>query len=150
MILDSRALLLCRLGKAHPALPACLYYSSEELDVLEDYKRKLPVHAQSIVAKPATQLPPSEETDLQLPQSCAVDTALQNRKPTQSSAQSSSLSLFQANLLVAMLAGFWARKSDGHPGSKILAEGLVILSALVQDRKLIAQGPASGLQESLE
>lgn len=42
MILAWRALSLCRLGKAHPALPASLYYSSEELDVLEDYKKKFP------------------------------------------------------------------------------------------------------------
>lgn len=41
-----------------------------------------------------------------------------------------------------MLAGFWARKRDGHPGPKILAQGLVILSALVQDRKLTAHASA--------
>jgi hypothetical protein len=39
--------------------------------------------------------------------------------------------ILQANILVAMLAGFWARKSDGHPGAQILAEGLQILDALV-------------------
>jgi hypothetical protein len=42
------------------------------------------------------------------------------------------LSLFQANLLVAMMAGFWGRKSDGHPGPKTLAAGLEILAALVE------------------
>lgn len=36
-----------------------------------------------------------------------------------------------ANVVTAAFAGFWARKSDGHPGAKILAEGLKILQALV-------------------
>lgn len=40
MIVAWRALLLCRLGKQHPALPASLYYSEEELAVLEVYKKK--------------------------------------------------------------------------------------------------------------
>ena len=39
--------------------------------------------------------------------------------------------MLQANILVAMLAGFWARASDGHPGALILAEGLRVLEALV-------------------
>jgi hypothetical protein len=139
MIVAWRALLLCRLGKAHPALPASLYYSLEELAVLDDYKKKLPAHAQSVVAQPATELPPPEPTDLPLPPSGHVKPeARRNRQPT----LCSSLSLFQANLLVAILAGFWARKSDGHPGPKILAQGLVILSALVDDRKLTAQASA--------
>jgi hypothetical protein len=30
-----------------------------------------------------------------------------------------------------MLAGFWARASDGHPGALILAEGLRVLQVLV-------------------
>ena len=37
MIVAWRALLLCRLGRDHPALPASLYYSAPELAVLEDY-----------------------------------------------------------------------------------------------------------------
>jgi hypothetical protein len=39
--------------------------------------------------------------------------------------------LYQANVLVAMLGGFWARKADGHPGPDLLGAGLVILNALV-------------------
>ena len=35
MIVASRVLLLSRLGKAHPDLPAELFYSPEELEVLE-------------------------------------------------------------------------------------------------------------------
>jgi len=30
-----------------------------------------------------------------------------------------------------MLAGFWARLGDGHPGAQILAEGLRELQAMV-------------------
>ena len=42
------------------------------------------------------------------------------------------LTLLQANLLVATLAGFWARKADGHPGPDLMGRGLLILNALVQ------------------
>ena len=41
------------------------------------------------------------------------------------------MSVLQANILVAMLVGFWARPADGHPGPRILADGLTILRALV-------------------
>jgi len=49
----------------------------------------------------------------------------------------------QANILVAMLAGFWARPADGHPGAQILAEGLHILHALVWYQKDIDPPGAS-------
>jgi hypothetical protein len=90
MIIASRVLLLTRLGKEHPNLPAELFYSPEELEVL--------------VAKKA-------ET---------------RRYP-----QSTKLTVLQANILVAMLAGFWGRAGDGHPGAKILTEGLRLLEAIV-------------------
>ena len=45
--------------------------------------------------------------------------------------ESTKLTVLQANILVAMLAGFWGRAGDGHPGVKILAEGLRLLEALV-------------------
>ena len=41
MIVASRALLLARLGKEHPQLPAELFYSPQELKVLE-VKKKIP------------------------------------------------------------------------------------------------------------
>ena len=90
MIVASRALLLNRLGKDHPELPAELFYSPEELEVL-DVKKK---------------------------DSGKFLTATK-------------LTLLQANILTAMLAGFWARPSDGHPGAQILAEGLRELHAMV-------------------
>ena len=90
MIVASRALLLCRLGKEHPDLPAELFYSPDELEVLAVKKK---------------------ETGRYL--------------------DSSKLKLFQANILVAMLVGFWGRAGDGHPGPRILAEGLRVLRALV-------------------
>lgn len=89
MIIASRALLLNRLGKEHPDLPAELFYSSAELEVLEVKK-----------------------------------------KETGRYTQSTKLSVLQANILVAMLAGFWGRSSDGHPGAQVLSEGLRILQAL--------------------
>ena len=39
--------------------------------------------------------------------------------------------MLQANVLVAMLAGFWGRECDGHPGAQVLAEGLRLLHVLV-------------------
>lgn len=92
IIVAWRVLLLARLGKEHPNLPADLFYTSEELDILELKKKELPRY-------------------------CAAGPG--------------KLSVLQANILVAMLAGFWARKSDGHPGAKLLAEGLRILQAVV-------------------
>jgi hypothetical protein len=41
MIIASRALLLNRLGKEHPDLPAELFYTSDELEVIEVKKKKL-------------------------------------------------------------------------------------------------------------
>jgi hypothetical protein len=42
------------------------------------------------------------------------------------------LTLLQANLLVAMLGGFWARQADGHPGPDLMGRGLLMLSGLVE------------------
>lgn len=42
MIVAWRVLLLCRLGKTHPHLPASLLYSPQELAVLEVFKKKFP------------------------------------------------------------------------------------------------------------
>ena len=61
LVIASRVMLLTRLGKTHPDLPAAVFYSAEEL---------------------------------------------------------------------AVLGGFMARTSDGHPGAKCLGEGLRILHAL--------------------
>ena len=104
MIVASRVLLLSRLGKEHPQLPAELLYTSEELEVLEVKK-----------------------------------------KETAKYAQSQKLTVLQANILVAMLAGFWCRTGDGHPGPQILAEGLRLLQALVWFAKQM-KGAQSGRQ----
>jgi hypothetical protein len=138
MIVAWRALMLCRLGKAQPSWKASFFYSSEELEVLELYRPKLPRHA---LAQPNTLPtdPATEQEQDQLAEKCAAEEGLPSR--TQSMAESSELTLIQANLLVAMLANFWARKSDGHPGPKVLAEGLMILAALVHHRKLLGAVP---------
>jgi hypothetical protein len=49
------------------------------------------------------------------------------------------LTVFQANLLVAMLGGFWARKLDGHPGPELMGRGLLILSGVVWWEKIKRQ-----------
>ncbi len=43
----------------------------------------------------------------------------------------SRLTILQANLILAMLVGFWGRVGDGPPGAQILAEGLSCLQMLV-------------------
>jgi hypothetical protein len=98
MIIASRVLLLTRLGKEHPELPAELFYRPEELAVL------------AVKKKAAGRYPKSPK-----------------------------LTLLQANILVAMLAGFWGRVSDGHPGPQILAEGLRLLETLVWYQKQCTQ-----------
>ena len=103
MIVASRVLLLSRLGKAHPDLPADLFYSPEELQVL-DVKKK------------------------------------ESRKYP----DAPKLSVLQANILVAMLVGFWGRAGDGHPGPRILAEGLRVLRTLVwYERQRHNDGPTA-------
>jgi hypothetical protein len=42
MIVAWRVLLLCRLGKAHPHLPASVLYTPEELAILEAFKKNGP------------------------------------------------------------------------------------------------------------
>lgn len=90
MIIASRVLLLSRLGKEHPELPATVAYSPEELAVLEVKK-----------------------------------------KETGKFSESPKLTVLQANILTAMLVGFWGRTGDGHPGAQILSEGLRTLQSLV-------------------
>lgn len=92
MIVASRLLLLKRLGKEHPDLPADLFYSPQELAVLEVKKKETGKFQSEAKAK---------------------------------------LTVFQANILTAMLVGFWGRDCDGHPGDQILGEGLEALHLLV-------------------
>jgi hypothetical protein len=139
MIVAWRALMLCRLGKAHPAWKASFFYSAEELAVLEVYRDKLPRHARSEPNTPSLDAATQEQQDQLAEQSAAEEGLAPPPKP---SAHPSSLTLFQANILVAMLVGFWARKGDGHPGPKLLAQGLMILAALVIDRQLTKSAAA--------
>ena len=90
MIVASRVLLLNRLGKEHPDIPAALFYSAEELAILEVKK-----------------------------------------KETGKFPSSPKLTVLQANILTAMLVGFWGCERDGHPGTGILGEGLRALHLLV-------------------
>jgi hypothetical protein len=90
MIVASRVLLIKRLGKEHPDLPADLFYSQQELAVLEVKKK---------------------------------ETGKFKSEPK--------LTIFQANVLTAMLVGFWGRDCDGHPGDQILGEGVEALHLLV-------------------
>jgi hypothetical protein len=125
MTVAFRAQLLCRLGKESPNLPANLYYTEEELWVLEAHKDQLPQWVRSMEIDEAPQSSPSAKP--RLPSSKA------KKKST------STLCLLQANLLTAKLAGYWGRKSDGHPGPKTLASGLDVLAKLVKFLHLVAQ-----------
>ena len=64
------------------------------------------------------------------------------KKETGRYTQSTKLTVLQANILVAMLAGFWGRAGDGHPGAEVLAEGLRILQALTWYAGQCAKQPA--------
>jgi hypothetical protein len=139
MIVAWRALMLCRLGKGHPAWKASLFYSPDELAVLEVYREKLPRHARAVPSSPTSEQPGSQELEDKAAEDAATATGL--RAQIELGGSPSSLTLFQANLLVAMLAGFWARKSDGHPGPKLVAQGLMILAALVSHQQLTRLAP---------
>jgi hypothetical protein len=111
MIVAWRAQMLCRLGKQSPNLPAHLHYSQAELAVLEVYKKNTPVAA--------PEAPVASD----------------------GSVSSSTMSLAQANLLVARLGGFWGRKGDGHPGAQSLGRGLELLAALVHYGQIVGLTP---------
>ena len=122
MIMAWRAQMLCRLGKESPNLPAELYYSQQELAVLEVYKKK-----DTPVATPKQ----GQRLDSPKRAPAAQDAAVAK----------SALSLAQANMLVAMLGGFWGRKGDGHPGAESLGRGLELLAALVHHCEMITLAP---------
>jgi hypothetical protein len=137
MMVAWRAQLLCRLGKQSPNLPASLYYSFQELRVLEVHRQRLPQWAHAQPPQPHGASPGLEQ-----PQSVG-EKLKRTGTLSQHQTDPSSLSLLQANLLVAMLAGFPARKGDGHPGPKTLSRGLEILVRLVELLELVgvAQEP---------
>lgn len=134
MIVAWRAQILCRLGKESPNLPAWLYYSQEELAVLEVYKKKLPQHVSSVQSTPV----PEPAQDKETPEQSRPPVDCRQQAPAAAGpiAGRSTLSLLQANMLVAMLGGFWGRKGDGHPGAQLLGRGLELLGALVDFRAL--------------
>ena len=63
------------------------------------------------------------------------------RAPQPASPVPNPLTILQANLILAMLVGFWGRAGDGPPGAQILVEGLSRLQMLVWFQDLCA--PAS-------
>ena len=128
MIVAWRAQMLSRLGKQSPNLPAELYYSQAELEVLEVYKKKTPVatpeQSQPVVSPDPPSTGPSR------------------------SVTGSTMSLAQANLLVAMLGGFWGRKGDGHPGAESLGRGLELLATLVHHCEILRLRPKQSRHRS--
>ena len=132
----SRAHLLCRLGKEHPNLPASLYYSTQELAVLDVYKKKIPQWLRTAEFSPAPkpELPGNSRqgTKPMAPQESAPPAG--DPVPGELA-----LSVCRANMLVAMLGGYWGRKGDGLPGPKMLAQGLMVLAGLVEFRQLSEQ-----------
>jgi len=76
------------------------------------------------------------------PESVDTGTATAQSQPSQ---VKSALTLLQANLLVAVLGGFWARKADGHPGPDLIARGLLILNALVKWERIKKVRPKNPL-----
>ena len=89
MIVAWRTLLLCRLGKEQPNLPASLHYSAQELAILDAYKKKLPLRVRS--AESSSQLirrQPEDSPASPLSASKAETTA----KPGKPAVQSSGLS----------------------------------------------------------
>lgn len=142
MMVAWRVLLSCRLGKAHPHLPASVLYSPEELAILEIYKKKASRPSPGPRPKPAEPLAPPEtlaEIEAELRayrQACDPALASQQVSSWASAlaqlASQAAMSLGEANCLTAQLAGFFPRPAYPHPGAKVLARGLLILAELVR------------------
>lgn len=148
LIVAWRVLLLCRLGKEHPHLPASVLYSPEELAILEVYKKK------SSNLPPAACPPPSEplisqealdqiQVEIQAYQKASglalSEASVNVSAPASSPSKSrsaSNMTLWEANCLTAQLAGFWGRKGDGHPGPDVIGRGLLILAELVRYERI--------------
>lgn len=143
MIVAWRARLLCRLAKQEPNQPASLQYTPEELSVLEAYREKLPRWARSLQAQPTP--PPGSVDEASKPPpfpSGASPEQAPGGPPSQEPlGRHGSFSLLQANLLVAMLGGFWGRKGDGYPGPTMIGRGLMVLAELVRFSRLTADAP---------
>ena len=150
MMVAWRVLLLCRLGKEHPHLPASVLYSPEELAILEVYKKKafrLPPPPCPQPSEPLT----DHETLAQL-QACqkAGDPARPSPSvnwsapatPLSKPTSKDGMNLWEANSLTAQLAGFWARKADGHPGPDVMGRGLLLLAELVRYERMRKAQPA--------
>ena len=67
---------------------------------------------------------------------CAAEAAGPGPAHSQASPPKCGLTLFQANVLVATLGGFWARQADGHPGPDLMGRGMLMLHALVEWERL--------------
>lgn len=148
MIVAWRVLLLCRLGKEHPHLPASVLYSPEELAILEVYQKK----ARSTPPPPCSgpsKLPELRESvaliqaelrELQKASDPALPSPHVNFPAPASVASKSTtkacMSLWEANCLTAQLAGFWGRKGDAHPGPDVMGRGLLILAELVRYERI--------------
>lgn len=140
MMIAWRARLLCRLAKEQPNLPASLHYAPEELAVLEAYRPQLPRWAggspqtsscTSTSAAPALPQPSPHPTGAPAP---AIA-----ENPRSSSSGPPALTLLQANVLVAMLAGYHARKGDGPPGPILVGRGLALLVEVVRYTRLVSK-----------
>jgi hypothetical protein len=141
MIVAWRVLLSCRLGRDHPNLPASVLYSPEELAILEVYKKKSSSQPPRPFPKPAEQLERQEilaqlEAELEAyRQACGQ--GLPSRMALVAEPPGSAMmSLVEANVLTAALAGFFPRKAYPYPGPKALARGLLILAELVRYERI--------------
>ena len=143
MIVAWRVLLLCRLGKAHPHLPASVLYSPGELAILEVLKKK----RHRLTTRPPQRRPRRWPASQSLRPMRLVPRRLLpvlpplRASPIQPNIKPSTLTLLQANLLVAVLAGFWARKVDGHPGPDLMGRGLLMLNGLVNWERIKKSAP---------
>lgn len=148
MIIAWRARLLCRLSKQEPNLPASLQYTAEELEVLEAYRDQLPRWVREPQPSRPAEADKVEEgaapPHLEAPREPSPDPPeVAPSGPTLPQRAGNELTILQANVLVAMFAGFWGRKGDGHPGPRLMTEGLAALNHLVIYRRILKAQTAS-------
>lgn len=133
MIVADRVLLMVRLGKDHPDLPASVVYTPEEVRLLEVLKEKAPIAR--LLDRPANP-PLAQSQKTQSSKKGVVETSQSEESLALHAEGTSGLTIFQANLILASLTGSWCRRADKHPGAQTVAEGLRVLHLLIWYERL--------------
>lgn len=156
MIVATRVLLMVRLGKEHPDLPASVLYTPDEVRMLETIRKKAPEtcpterapspRPSSLVASKTQRQSAPASVPMKCEPSGPPVGSTSEQLLAAHARRAPSLTVLQANLILASLAGSWSRRRDQHPGAQTLVEGLRALHLLMWYEGRNSAGPAAGRQ----